>query len=50
MIQWLGVEEIPITEGPTVFERRTFLFIRDPDGNVLEFMQTADAEEGHAPV
>lgn len=26
-----------ITEGPKEVERRRYLFIRDPDGNVLEF-------------
>jgi catechol 2,3-dioxygenase-like lactoylglutathione lyase family enzyme len=50
MIRWLQAESIAITEGPTVFERRRFLFIRDPDGNVLEFMQSANEGESHAPV
>lgn len=39
LIYWLGKEGIPITEGPeTVGKgRRTLCFIRDPDGNVVEF-------------
>ena len=37
---WLQANEIPITEGPRQFvPRRITLFIRDPDGNVLEFNQ-----------
>lgn len=30
-------EGIQITEGPKEVDRRRYLFIRDPDGNVLEF-------------
>jgi lactoylglutathione lyase len=30
---------IKITEGPKEVERRRYFFIRDPDGNVLEFNQ-----------
>ncbi len=30
---------IEITEGPNFAPRRTYFFIRDPDGNVLEFNQ-----------
>jgi catechol 2,3-dioxygenase-like lactoylglutathione lyase family enzyme len=39
LIGWLEKEGIPITEGPSVFGdgRRKVCFIRDPDGNVIEF-------------
>ena len=37
---WLQANKIAITEGPKQFSpRRITLFIRDPDGNVLEFNQ-----------
>jgi catechol 2,3-dioxygenase-like lactoylglutathione lyase family enzyme len=37
---WLSKEGIAITEGPKQLgPRRVALFIRDPDGNVLEFNQ-----------
>ena len=37
---WLQANQIAITEGPRQFvPRRITLFIRDPDGNVLEFNQ-----------
>ena len=37
---WLEQESIVITEGPKrIGPRRVALFIRDPDGNVLEFNQ-----------
>lgn len=37
---WLGERDIVITEGPhAIGPRRVALFIRDPDGNVLEFNQ-----------
>lgn len=37
---WLQLRGIPITEGPhAIGPRRVALFIRDPDGNVLEFNQ-----------
>ncbi|SDS52195.1 Catechol 2,3-dioxygenase [Halopseudomonas xinjiangensis] len=42
---WLGVQNIPITEGPHhIGPRRIALFIRDPDGNVLEFSQLVEGE------
>ncbi len=38
--RWLERSGIAITEGPeSIGERRIALFIRDPDGNVLEFDQ-----------
>ena len=38
VIEWAEQEKIPITEGPIVIgDRRTVCFIRDPDGNVIEF-------------
>jgi catechol 2,3-dioxygenase-like lactoylglutathione lyase family enzyme len=37
---WLGAQGIVVTEGPhPIGPRRVALFIRDPDGNVLEFNQ-----------
>ena len=37
---WLQANKIAITEGPVQLNpRRITLFIRDPDGNVLEFNQ-----------
>ena len=37
---WLNSNDIHITEGPkAIGPRRTALFSRDPDGNVLEFNQ-----------
>ncbi|WP_028300551.1 VOC family protein [Oceanospirillum beijerinckii] len=38
--EWLETEGITITQGPhPIGSRRITLFIRDPDGNVLEFNQ-----------
>jgi len=39
LVEWLRHEGIPITEGPSLFGhgRRKVCFIRDPDGNVIEF-------------
>jgi catechol 2,3-dioxygenase-like lactoylglutathione lyase family enzyme len=37
LIAWAGHEGVAITEGPVDWGRRITCFIRDPDGNVLEF-------------
>lgn len=37
LIEWAGREGVQVTEGPVDWGRRTTCFIRDPDGNVLEF-------------
>jgi lactoylglutathione lyase len=53
LAQWLAQEGIVITEGPAAIgERRIALFIRDPDGNVLEFnqlLQPTTAKTGKDP-
>ncbi|MGH8522676.1 MAG: VOC family protein [Gammaproteobacteria bacterium] len=50
LARWFEHQSIAITEGPKTLDRRTFLFIRDPDGNVLEFGQAGNGETGHAPL
>lgn len=37
LLDWAASEAVPITEGPVDWGRRLTCFIRDPDGNVLEF-------------
>jgi lactoylglutathione lyase len=37
LIAWAEREAVAVTEGPVDWDRRTTCFIRDPDGNVLEF-------------
>lgn len=45
LVAWLGAQGIAITEGPHhIGPRRIALFIRDPDGNVLEFNQLVNGE------
>ena len=37
VLDWAEREGVPITEGPVDWDRRLTCFLRDPDGNVLEF-------------
>ena len=37
LLDWAAAERIAITEGPVDWGRRITCFLRDPDGNVLEF-------------
>lgn len=37
LLDWAASEGITITEGPVDWGRRLTCFLRDPDGNVLEF-------------
>lgn len=37
ILAWAAERGIPITEGPVNWGRRITCFLRDPDGNVLEF-------------
>lgn len=37
VLSWADRENVPITEGPVDWGRRRTCFLRDPDGNVLEF-------------
>ena len=42
-VRWARREGVKITEGPVDWRRRTTCFIRDPDGNVLEFNELKPA-------
>jgi catechol 2,3-dioxygenase-like lactoylglutathione lyase family enzyme len=37
VLAWAHANSIPITEGPVLWGRRRVCFLRDPDGNVIEF-------------
>ena len=37
ILDWAAAKGVPITEGPVDWGRRITCFLRDPDGNVLEF-------------
>lgn len=46
LVAWLNEQGISITEGPHhIGPRRIALFIRDPDGNVLEFNQLVNGDK-----
>ena len=45
VIAWAASEGVAITEGPVDWVRRVTCFVRDPDGNVLEFNQLKSPEE-----
>lgn len=42
VIAWAAQNHVAITEGPVDWGRRWTCFLRDPDGNVLEFNQLKD--------
>ena len=39
VLRWAATQGVAITEGPVDWGRRLTCFLRDPDGNVLEFNQ-----------
>jgi catechol 2,3-dioxygenase-like lactoylglutathione lyase family enzyme len=43
LLEWAAREEVEITEGPVDWGRRLTCFLRDPDGNVLEFNELVGA-------
>jgi lactoylglutathione lyase len=44
ILAWAAERGIAITEGPVNWGRRLTCFLRDPDGNVLEFNELIEAE------
>ena len=45
ILRWAAKEGVRITEGPVDWGRRITCFLRDPDGNVLEFNQLVERRE-----
>jgi catechol 2,3-dioxygenase-like lactoylglutathione lyase family enzyme len=46
VLEWAGGADVAITEGPVVWDdRRRVCFLRDPDGNVLEFDELFNAPD-----
>lgn len=45
VLQWAERENVAITEGPNDWGRRMTCFVRDPDGNVLEFNELVQESE-----
>lgn len=48
LIDWAAHEGVTVTEGPVDWGRRLTCFIRDPDGNVLEFNELKKDRHGPA--
>ena len=44
ILDWANTHGVEITEGPVDWGRRLTCFVRDPDGNVLEFNELKDDE------
>ena len=42
ILDWAAREGVTITEGPVDWGRRVTCFLRDPDGNVLEFNELVE--------
>ena len=45
VVAWADANQILITEGPVNWGRRLTCFVRDPDGNVLEFNELLAPED-----
>lgn len=43
LLDWAASEGVAITQGPVDWGRRLTCFLRDPDGNVLEFNELKEA-------
>ncbi|MBC6981661.1 VOC family protein [Caulobacter sp. 17J80-11] len=50
LLAWAAARGVPITEGPVDWGRRRTCFLRDPDGNVLEFNELTPAATAHTLV
>lgn len=48
LLAWAQAEGVAVTEGPNDWGRRLTCFIRDPDGNVLEFNELTGSGAGTA--
>jgi lactoylglutathione lyase len=47
ILDWAAAERVTITEGPVDWGRRLTCFLRDPDGNVLEFNELKPDTDKH---
>lgn len=45
LLEWADHHRVRITEGPVDWGRRMTCFLRDPDGNVLEFNELASGKD-----